>query len=120
MSVHLNFDQALQVFITIRQGDYYKKIFLVKINGEDYSWDGVEEIILVSKKNKESDPIITMKKSTGEIEITSGQMILNMPQILTNIEAGDYEFLEMQVIFTGDKQKTWWAGGMLTVLERVI
>ena len=119
MAVELKFDQALNVNITIRQKDYYKKYFIVKINGEDYLWDDVDEIIFMAKKNKKSSPVLTMKKSTGEIEVSPGQMIFNLPQTLTNIEPGDYTYTEMQIIFTGNKQKTWWKG-TLKVLERVI
>lgn len=116
----LDFDKALNVQLTIRQGDNYDRAFLVKKNGEDYDWDNVDDLIFQVKSSKRVEtPTIELKKSTTDIEISTGRMIWHLPPAKTNVIAGDYKSLELLILFTNTKPKTW-IDGTCRVLERGI
>lgn len=116
----LNFDQSIPVHLIIRQGDSYDKTFLVKKNGNDYDWANVTNIILEIKKSKSSEEkIIEIKQSTGKIEISTGQMIFHLLPEITDVEPGEYNSLELLVLFESTKPKLWF-DGTCTVKPRSI
>ncbi|MDQ7818819.1 MAG: hypothetical protein RDU14_17460 [Melioribacteraceae bacterium] len=107
----LNFDQSVPVHLILRQGDHYDKVFVVKKNGIDYDWANVTDIILQMKANKSAeDSVLELKFSTGDIEKSSGLMIWHIPSSKSDIEPGQYESLELLILFSNDKPKLWFDG----------
>lgn len=116
----LNFDKAINVHLILRQGDSYDKTFLVIRNGVDYDWAGVSDIIMEVKKTKtSSDKVIELKRSTGEIETTTGQMIWHLSPAKTNVEPAEYSSFELLVLFNTGKPKLW-IDGACTIKPRGI
>ena len=116
----LDFDKALKVHLVLRQGDHYERVFAVKKNGVDYDWAGVVDVILQVKKNKgTTTKIIELKESEGGIEIGTGYMTWNLGTDKTDVAYGDYSSLEVLLVFTDSKPKTW-IDGDCKILQRGI
>ncbi|HLD98115.1 MAG TPA: hypothetical protein VI815_02230 [Candidatus Nanoarchaeia archaeon] len=111
MSVLLEFDRSLTVNISMRQGDYYIKVFRVNNNGAAYTWPNVTEIIFQVRLNKKSPTkVIELKKSTGEIVITEGYMVMYFTVSKTDVPAKEYGSSELLIIFDSSKPTLWWDG----------
>lgn len=120
MSTVLDFDKAVSVNLVLRRGDYYERTFLVKKNGEDYDWDGIEDVILQVKKDKRNSTIVfELKKSEDTIVTGLGYMTWILDTNATDIPAGLYESLEFLLVYENDKPKLWFDGNT-TVKDRGI
>ncbi|MBI1936650.1 MAG: hypothetical protein HYS25_00855 [Ignavibacteriales bacterium] len=116
----LDFDNSLSVHLVLRQGDHYDRVFIVKKNGVSFDWVNVTEIILEVKETKKStEKIIELKLSTGEIEISPGQMTWHIPSSKTDIKAGEYKSIELLIVYSNTKPKLWF-DGKCTVMTRGI
>ncbi len=114
----LDFDNEIKTPVMFYAGNHYDKTFLVKKDGVDYDWANVTEIIVTAKSDKKStNKILELKKSAGDIEITTGVMIWHLTTSKTDIEPAEYKCFEMVVIFSTTKPKVWW-DSKLTVRRR--
>jgi len=105
----LDFDNVIKTPVSFYKGNHYDKTFHVTKNGIDYNWDGVEDIIVLARKDKKSiTNVLELKKSSGDIEISTGYMTWHLTATKTNIEPGDYDCFEVVIIFTGGKVRLWW------------
>ena len=120
MRTVLDFDKAVSVNLVLRRGDYYERTFLVKKNGEDYDWDGIEDVILEIKKDKRnSTKMIELKRSNNTIVTGLGYMTWILSTDVTDIPANLYESLELLLVYENDKPKLWFDGDA-TVKDRGI
>lgn len=123
----LDFDQPLNVKLIFYQGNYYRKTYLVKkklADGTlvDYDWANVTELILEIKKDKRDiDKVLELKKSTGEIEISPGLLIITFSVEKTSaVEPGDYKSTELVILFENTKPKIWWDGAAQSKRRSVV
>jgi len=123
----LDFDQSLNVKLIFYQGNYYRRTYLVKkklTDGTlvDYDWANVTELILEIKKEKrDTTKVLELKKSSDDIEIATGTMIITYPVAKTAlIEPGDYRSLELVVVFESTKPKVWWDGSAQSKRRSVV
>lgn len=109
----LDFDHVIKTPVSFYAGNHYDKVFHVTKNGIDYDWAGIEDVVVLAKKDKKSTTeSLLLKKSTNDIELSPGYMTWHLTADKTAIEAGTYNCFEVTIISTGNKKRVWWDSGL--------
>ena len=120
-AITLDFDNEAKVNLSFFAGNYYEKVFHVTKGGVDYDWANVTEIILQVKSTTDSaDKIIELKLSNADFVLTTGYMVMKLPTTKTDVEPGEYKSVELLIIFSSTKPRTWWSGGVCKARKRAI
>ena len=107
----IDLETPLERQLVFYKGNSYTSVFHVTLGGVDYDWSNVADVILTIKKEKSSSTVnLQLKKTLGEIVCITGYMTLNLTTAKTNIPVGDYNCMELVIVFTGTNPKTWWDG----------
>lgn len=106
---YLDFDNVITQPVSFYQGNYYDKTFHVTKDGVDYDWADIEDIIVQARITKQSsEPTLELKKSAGDIDITTGYMTWHLTTSKTSIPSNNYGCFEVILVYTGGKIRVWW------------